>query len=357
MIELSPDGRRTSRFCKTLISIALLLVLSSLPKYALGQNSPSAAKAKLGEKKPPLLTSSGQPDLEGLWDFNSLTQMERPAELAGKEFLTEQEAADWTKQRLDSISLDRHDGGAGENIRRGENEYWMERGSLVKTRRTSLVIDPPDGKIPPLTEGGRKRLAESASRYLGHEFDGPESLPLPEMCVVAPGSGPPISTAGYNNNVRIQQGPGYVVILHEINHEARVIPLDGRPHLPAQIRQWNGDSRGHWEGDTLVVETTNFVDRTVYRLAASRVPLLDAISPNMRLTERFKRLDKDTLQYRFTIDDPSTFVRPWTVEIPATITEGPQLEVACHEGNLYNVEDILEGARADEKKAAQGLQK
>jgi len=242
---------------------------------------------------------------------------------------------------MKELDFDRRDGGPEANIGRGYNEYWTERGTAIKTRRTSLVIDPPDGKIPPETEQAKQRQKADLDRYLNPRNDGPEDLSLPQRCLKVQGSGPPIHPTLYNNNVRITQGPGYVMILHEMNHEARLIPLDGRPHLPEQIRLWNGDSRGHWEGDTLVVDTTNFNDEASFR----------GTSRNLHLTERFKRLDNDTLQYRFTIDDPSSYTKPWTAEIPARKTDGLLPEYACHEGN-DTMMNALAAARAEDKKAA-----
>ena len=171
--------------------------------------------------------------------------------------------------------------------------------------------------------------------------DGPEKRPLPERCLVMQGSGPPILPTAYNNNTQIVQGPGYVAILVEMGHETRVIPLDDRPHLPKDVRQWKGDSRGHWEGDTLVVETTNFTNKSAFR----------GTSENMRLIERFRRMDANTLLYQFTVEDPATFAKPWTVEIPVPKSEGRIFEYACHEGN-YGMFGALAGARAEEKKAA-----
>jgi len=328
---------------RLLVSIVLLMAGS-----AAGQTGRLPAKAVPGRPAPPALrTLDGQPDLQGLWSFATITPLERPAELAAKEFFTETEAAAYEADILKRNNMDRRDGSAEADVGRAYNDFWWDRGTkVVKTRRTSLVIDPPDGRIPSLTAGARARQEDRAARNRGHEFDGPENRPLPERCLVLQGSGPPMLPTAYNNNTRIVQAPGYVMILVEMGHEVRVIPLDDRPHLPQGVRQWKGDSRGHWEGDTLVVETTNFTDKTAFRGA----------SENMRLIERFRRLDADTLLYQFTVDDPAAFTKPWTVEIPVTRTPGPLFEYACHEGN-YGMMGALAGARKEDKRAAKEAQK
>ena len=295
--------------------------------------------------KPPqstIRTADGKPDLQGTWSFATLTPMERPANLAGKEFFTEQEAAAWVKQQIEQGNMDRRDGPAQQDVGRAYNDFWWDRGTtIVKTKRTSLVIDPKDGKIPPVLPAARERQEEKLAANRGHEFDGPENRPLPERCLILQGAGPPITPTAYNNNVQITQGEGYVALLIEMGHEARIIPTDGRPHLPDSVRLWLGDSRGHWEGDSLVVETTNFSDHNPFH----------GSGPAMKLIERFRRVDADTLMYQFTVDDKETWERPWTVEIPVTKSQGQLFEYACHEGN-YGLEGSLRGARTEEKQAA-----
>ena len=336
--------RFLASMCCLVVAIAMVWLA---PGSAVGQARGSLEVASAAKTAPHLRTPDGQPDLQGLWSFATITPLERPDELAGKEFFTEKEAVDYETGVLKRNNMDRRDGGAEADVTRAYNDFWWDRGTrVVKTRRTSLVIDPPDGRLPPLTAEGRKRQADRIARNRGHEFDGPENRPLPERCLNLQGSGPPILPTAYNNNTRIVQAPGYVTILVEMGHEVRVIPLDGRPHLPQDVRQWQGDSRGHWEGDTLVVETTNFTDKTAFR----------GSSENMRLTERFTRLDPETLLYQFTVDDPSTFTKPWTAEIPVTRTPGPLFEYACHEGN-YGMAGALAGAREEEKKAAEAAEK
>jgi hypothetical protein len=281
-----------------------------------------------------------EPDIQGIWNWATITPMERPNELAGKEYFTPEEAAKYENEVVTRNNKDRRDGSAESDVGRAYNDFWWDSGTkVVATRRTSLVIDPPDGKIPPVLPAARERQAERAAQNKGHEFDGPENRPLPERCLVMQGAGPPITPTAYNNNIQIVQSPGYVAILIEMGHEVRIIPTDGRPRLPQDVRQWKGDSRGRWEGDTLVVETTNFTDKSPFR---------GVTSPNMKLIERFRRADKNTLIYQFTIDDPATYPRPWTAEIPATKTEGPVFEYACHEGN-HGMMGALSGARTEEK--------
>src|SRR5262245_16563675 len=265
-----------------------------------------------------LKTPDGKPDLQGTWSFATVTPMERPANLANKEFFTEAEARAYEKDVVERNNKDRRDGSAEADVGRAYNDFWWDSGTkVVKTRRTSLVIEPSSGRIPPILPAAQQRQRERASVNRGHEFDGPENRPLPERCLILQGAGPPITPTAYNNNVQIVQGAGYVALLIEMGHEVRIIPTDGRPHLPKDVRQWKGDSRGHWEGDTLVVETTNLSEKNPFRGVSS---------PSMKLTERFKRLDADTLIYQFTVDDADTWERPWTVEIPVTKSQGQLFE-------------------------------
>jgi hypothetical protein len=328
------EVRMGRRFLTTLIAVAFLA-----PIAAFGQ-VPSA-KAVPKSWTPPR-TADGQPDLQGVWTNSTLTPLERPAEFAGKPFFTEAEAAQYEKQLAEANNSDRRDGGAGIDVGRAYNNFWFERGTkVVPSRRTSLIIDPPDGRIPPLTADAQKRAAARAESRRLHPADGPEDLGLPTRCLLWPVAGPPMLPGGYNNNYQIVQAPGYVMILVEMIHDARIIPLDGRPHLPKNVRSWMGDSRGRWEGNTLVVETTNFTDKTNFR----------GSSENLRLIERFTRTDPDQIMYRFTVEDATAFVRPWTAELPMKKIPGPVYEYACHEGN-YGLEGILSGTRAEEKKAA-----
>ncbi len=284
-------------------------------------------------------TPDGQPDIQGVWSTATTTPLERPAEFSGKATLTPAEAAEFQKKAIYDVNGDRRDGGGAADVGRAYNEFWRERGSVVPDLRTSLISDPPDGKIPPLTPEARKRQADRATAARGHEFDGPENRSLQERCLLSTNAGPPMTPANYSANYQIVQGPGWVVLVNEMIHDARTIPLDGRPHVDPSIRQWMGDARGHWEGNTLVVETTNFTDKTAFR----------GSSEEMRLVERFTRTGPETLLYEFTVDDPATFGKPWTAKIPTTRVEGAMYEYACHEGN-YGMEGILTGARAQEGK-------
>jgi hypothetical protein len=324
----------THRFLISLCVGTAVMAISQATATTAGQ-AQSTAKSSVAR------TPDGQPDLQGIWSFATITPLERPAELAGKEFFTEKEAAAYEADVRQRNNMDRRDGTAEADVSRAYNDFWWDRGTrVVPTRRTSLIIDPADGKIPAYTTKGRERQTERAAANRGREFDGPENRPLAERCIMWASTGPPMLPTAYNNNIQIVQAPGYVAILVEMIHDIRIIPLDGRPRLAPTVRQWKGDSRGRWEGDTLVVETTNLTNRTAFRGA----------SENMRLTERFKRLDANTLMYQFTVDDPETFIKPWTVELPVTKSEGPIFEYACHEGN-YAMAGGLAGARVEEKGA------
>src|SRR5437762_238760 len=315
--------RSQSMNCRILI---LLFCSVALTASAAGQTGPAG------------LRPASAPDIQGIWNFATITPLERPAELAGKEFFTEQEAAQYEKQVLERTNMDRRDGGAQADIERAYNDFWWDRGTkIVKTLRTSLIIDPRNGRIPPLTAAAKERQAERQAANRGHEFDGPENRPLFERCLILQGAGAPTTPTAYNNNTQIVQTPGFVDIHNEMEHDVRIIPLDARPHLPQTVRQWKGDSRGHWEGDTLVVETTNFSGKNPFRGA----------SQNMRLIERFRRADADTLMYQFTVDDETSFTKAWTAEIPLNKTTGPIFEYACHEGN-YAMSGGLGGARVEE---------
>jgi hypothetical protein len=288
-------------------------------------------------------TPWGHPDLQGTWDFRTVTPMERPPELANKATLTAEEAAEFERQQVEARNADKNRdtktratvNGTAEtqDVALAYNDFWWDRGTkVVGTRRTSLVIDPPNGKIPELTREGRK-MAEHGEMLRSRPAEGPEDRSIGERCIMGFNSGPPMAPAAYNMNVQVFQTPDYVVLLNEMVHNARIIPLDGRPQLT--IPQWVGSSRGRWEGDTLVVETKNFYKNTSLR----------GSSPTMHLTERFKRVDVNTLQYEFTVDDPTTWTKPWTAQIPMVRLDGRIYEYACHEGN-YGMTSLLSGARA-----------
>jgi hypothetical protein len=285
-------------------------------------------------------TADGQPDLQGLWTNATITPLERPKDLAGKEFFTEEEGAAYEKRVAANSNRDQRGNTAEADVAGAYNDFWFERGNkIVPTRRTSLVVDPPDGRVPALTPKAQKEAAAGAE-ISRRPPEGPEDMGLPDRCLLWPTAGPPMLPSAYNNNYQILQAPGYVVILIEMIHDVRIIPLDGRPHLSQHIRQWLGDSRGHWEGNTLVVDTTNFTDKTHFR-GADR---------NLHLIERFTRADPNTILYEFTVDDPTAFTKTWKAQAPWTKTAGPIYEYACHEGN-YSMLNVLQGARAQEKTA------
>ena len=314
-------------------------VFAALPMAAQTQVAAAKTPVKAAKSAGPLRTPDGHPDLAGIWSFALLTPLERPAELAGKATLTDQEAADYARTTIQRDNKDRRDGGAAADVARAYNDAWWDFGNRA-SNQTSLVVDPPDGKLPPMTPEGQKRSAAYIAMMMNSTPAGPEDRPLWERCVLGFNSGPPMLPSAYNNNVQILQTPDTVALLNEMVHNVRIIPLDGRPHGTA--RQWVGDSRGHWEGDTLVVESINFMHEGT-GTAGLRAPL----DENLRLTERFRRQDSDTLLYQFTIDDPTVWTRPWTAQIPMTKADGYIYEYACHEGN-YGMYGILKGARAEE---------
>jgi len=288
-----------------------------------------------------LVFGQSQRDLQGIWSNAVITPLERPSDLSGKTTFTAEEAAAYEKQVAERGNVDHRSANHETDVASAYNQFWYDRGTkAVGTRRTSLIVDPPDGRIPPLTPEAQKRVQETRAWMDAHSTDGPEGRSLGERCLLWYTAGPPMLPGPYNNNFQIVQTAAQVVILNEMIHDARVIPLDGRPHLPGNIRQWRGDSRGHWEGDTLVVDTTNFSDEYSFR----------GSDRNLHLTERFRRTSANTLLYEFTVDDPTAFTRPWTAQLTVTRAKGPIYEYACHEGN-YAMTDILAGARAAEKKA------
>ncbi len=316
------------RFLAVLGALATVIAVASLAP------GPAVAEAQTAEADPWTLsrTPDGQPDLQGIWSFATITPLERPRALADRAVLTDEEVAALNQDA--QTRFDRRDGLTPEaDVARAYNQFWWDRGQSIG--RTSLIVDPPDGRVPALTPEARARV-DAVRVTRARPAHGPEDRPLAERCIQYRPL--PRLPTGYNNNHHILQTPGYVVILTEMIHNVRIIPLDGRPHIGQGIRQWNGDSRGRWEGDTLVVETINFSDQTSFRGSGE----------NLRLVERFTRVDADTIEWQFTVEDPTTWARPWTGMLPFTKVAGPIYEYACHERN-YGMFNLLAGARAEER--------
>ena len=284
-------------------------------------------------------TSSGAPDLQGIWNHGTATPLERSEEHAGREFLTNEEIAEVNRNATTFATSERRDELTAErDVSLAYNQFWWDRG--VSDGRTALIVDPPDGRIPYRSEARpRGRGGRGGGGGGRRNSDGPETRGLWERCLTL---GVPRLGGAYNTNFQLFQTPDYVVILNEMVHEARIVPLDGRPHVGQSIRQWNGNSRGRWEGDTLVVETTNFSDRTSYR----------GSTPGLHVVEHFTRVDAETLNYEVTLEDPKTWTRPWTAALAMPKTQGGMFEYACHERN-YGMTNLLTGARVQEQAAAE----
>ena len=289
-----------------------------------------------------IASAQGARDLEGVWSFATLTPLERPAEFADKPTLSDAEADAFVHDTIERGDRDRRDGSAAVDVARAVNDYWFERGTglavLNGRKLSSLIVDPPDGRVPPLTATARATAAARAADARDRPADGPENRSLQERCLSF-NAGPPILPGPYNNFVQILQFADHVVIHNEMIHDARVVPLDGKPHAPVAIRLWLGDSRGRWEGNALVVDTTNFTDKTAFRGADG----------NLHLVERFTRVEAETLLYEVTVEDPTVFTRPWTLRLPMRRADVRIYEYACHEGN-YALVDILRGARYQERR-------
>ena len=282
-------------------------------------------------------TADRRPDFQGIWSNATLTPFERPPELEGKEFFTEAEAAKFTGAALDRANRDRRGATPQEDVEASYNEAWMDRGSKVLSNlRTSIVVDPSNGRVPPLTTEAREESAARAA-IQQRRPEGPEDLELWTRCILGRTAGPPMIPGAYNNNYQLVQTRDSIAIESEMIHEVRIIPLDGRAHISSAIRLWMGNSVGHWEGDALVVDTTNFTDKTPFH----------GSDRNLHVIERFNLMGPNTLQYGFTIDDPTAFTKAWTGEIIMNRARGPLYEYACHETN-YSLPDILAGARAEE---------
>jgi len=303
---------------------------------ALGAGASAADK---GEFKAPR-TPWGDPDIQGIWDFRTITPLERPKALGDKQVLSADEAEEFQAETLAVRNKDRRtqDGLSTQaDVANAYNQFWWDYGNqLTEDKRTSLVVSPADGRIPAPTPKAKERYAGIRSRR-ARPAHGPEDRGAFERCILGFNAGPPYTPSAYNNNVHILQTPDHVVLLIEMVHDARIVPIDARPPLPGEIRQWRGDARGHWDGDTLVVESRNFSDKTSFR----------GTGKNLHLIERFTRVAPDRVVYEYTINDPEMFTEPWTVAIPMKWNEQPMYEYACHEGN-YAMESMLAGARAQE---------
>jgi hypothetical protein len=288
-------------------------------------------------------TPDGQPDLQGFWSNSTYTPLERPNNVT-KEFYTPEEAAAAEKAAAARESAETVPGTVAD-VHYDFTQFGLDRSqsTLARTLRTSLIVDPPNGKLPPVTPEGKKVLAARAeeAKRLGGRWDSAQSNQLDDRCLIFAGPGPPMMDAGYNSNYQIVQAPGYVMILTEMIHDVRIIPLDGRPQPPGQVRQWVGVSRGRWEGETLVIETTNFNGKNPFR----------GSTENMKVTERLRRVADDTIEYNFTVEDRTMWERPWSAEALMRKTSGPLFEHACHEGN-YGLYNTLVGARLEEQQVA-----
>jgi hypothetical protein len=318
---------------------------------ASGQTAPAATKAvnttaPTNKAWTPPRTPDGHPDLQGIWTNSTETPLERPEGLGAREFYTDAELAELMKKDQDRLALNKEEGrptepGTNADVHYDYTQYGLDRAQakLTWNRRTSLIVGER-GTVPPMLPEARKRNADIAAKNRGRT-DGPEDLSLSSRCIVDAQESVPMLSSNYNNNLQIVQGDGVVAILNEMNHSVRVVPMDGRPHLPADVRQFRGDSIGHWEGNTLVVDSTNFTARNPFHGSGDK----------LHVVERFTRADADTILYRFTVEDPETWDQPWTAETAWSKANGPILEYACHEGN-YSMRNILLGARVAEQEAA-----
>lgn len=334
---------------RLLTSLGVLTVVMAVGSSApvAGQAPKAAAKATKAAATitwtPASRTPDGQPDLQGFWNFQTLTPLERPKEFKDKAFLTDVEAAALEAKAVQEDSEE-------EAVAPGDtgtyNQFWFDRGTkVVPSKRTSLIVDTPDGKMPPLTPDAQKKRAAAVAYQRAHPADTWVDRGPNERCLARP---MPRIQSSYKHGIQILQVPGYLVLHYEYFHDTRIIPLDGRPHLDKSIPQWNGDSRGHWEGNTLVVDSTNFNDKQ--EVLTRGTPGLT--QGNMHLTERLTRVGPDLIDYEVTFDDPATWTRPWTLVNPWHTDTSLIYEDACHEGN-HSIVGILAGARADEKKAAE----
>jgi hypothetical protein len=347
-----------------LIGLSAAAISALSVAAASAQTAGAQGKSSAGQTYKTPRLADGKPDLQGVWDYRSITPLETPSDAAGKAVYSDEEAAE-VENRAKARNQDRRDGaGTDADVGRAYNDFWWDFGKKLTTKRTALIVDPPDGKLPPMTPEGQKRVAAGGGFFGG---GGGGAVPAAGAAAAGAGGGGfrrgsdswldrstwercltfgavPRLSGAYNNNFSIFQGSDAVVLQYEMIHENRVIPTDGRAH--GNVRQWLGDSRGHWEGDTLVVDTVNFTDKMAFRGA----------SENLHLIERFTRTGPDSLLYEFTVDDPATWTKPWKAQVPILKNSELMYEYACHEGN-YGMYGILAGARALEKAAAEPAKK
>jgi hypothetical protein len=334
---------RTKR-CNNLAWLSGIALLAggflSLPVVAAAQGDATPRRKPAAASTSVPRASDGRPDLQGVWNFGSATPLERPPQLAGKAVFTDAEAAAFLKDLPSGgCRFVKCDGSDEGKLESAYGDAWYETGSKLADNRTSLIVDPQDGRIPALTPEAQKTMAAIRALDRGRAFlDGPEGATVSDRCIVGFNAGPPMNPSAYNNMVQIVQASSHVVIYNEMIHNARIVPLDGRPHLGTGVRQWVGDSRGRWEGDTLVVETTNFRPDS---------GVSSAKPESFRLVERFTRTSADTLSYEYTMNDPQTWTKPWTVRIPMARSADHVFEYACHEGN-YSMPNRLSAARAND---------
>ena len=332
---------------------SLVFMLGVVPAH--GEQAGSGAET--------VRTADGRPDLGGVWDFRTLTPLQRPEDQI-ESMLTDEQAAEVEASAVQrAVEADRPSEirtellPVGGNVG-GYNNFWFDRGAgVVADRRTSLITEPENGRLPVVMDGIKSQETTDAEsgvsdrpvrfRVGGIGMDGPEDRGLAERCLLGFNTGPPIVPGGYNQNIQLFQTPDHLVIFTEMVHDARIVPLDGRARPSSALKQWNGNSRGYWDGDTLVVETRNFSDNTASFGPTVRSAIGSGLS--MQLTERFRRLDEDTLIYEFTVDDATSFAAPFTAVVPMIRGEQPLFEYACHEGN-YGMQNLLSGARAKEMK-------
>jgi hypothetical protein len=314
----------------TRLAALVLPAFVAASAIAVHAQAPAPLKAPAAAKFNPPRTADGKPDMQGYWSNATYTPFERPAEFKDQELFTSAQAVEYAKRAQERFLSQPDDDP------HYDNSIWMVEKGLkgVSTLRTSIVAEP-DGKMPPVNAEGRKRAEErAAARKKIDIMASAQNRGLSERCIYWGHEGPPLLPTGYNSNLQIWQSPGEFVVIPEMMSVARVVPLDGRPHVSGSIRSIRGDSRGWWDGDTMVIETTNFTDRTAFR----------GSSEHLKVTERLTLVDANTIRYQFTVEDPHTWDRPWKGEYPMTRTPDPIYEYACHEGN-YGMPNILKAQR------------